>query len=189
MPQSSYMVTAFDITDQFKKFINDDSIYSYLGSLSQDDLDKILIEAEDSVEKSLRTKLASKKVYNILIESLQNIQKYLMQNVDEGDNFVFFVGVSNCGNQCHITTGNYILKTDVVSVESRLQIINSLNKDEIRNLYQSVLSTGKQSKSGGAGLGFIDMARRSSGKLVYDFEPVNSEYSFFTLQLNVNLKN
>ncbi|WP_350110592.1 DUF6272 family protein [Fulvivirga sp.] len=46
---------------------------------------------------------------------------------------------------------------------------------------------GGESKSGGAGLGFIDMAKRSSGELTSEFVDVDDEHVFFTLELDVKI--
>ena len=35
---------------------------------------------------------------------------------------------------------------------------------------------------GGAGLGFVDMARKSGQKLHFDFEPIDEHFSFFSLK-------
>jgi hypothetical protein len=44
------------------------------------------------------------------------------------------------------------------------------------------------SEVGGAGLGFIDMARKSENKLSYSFDKINDRISFFTLMTMVSIK-
>ena len=42
---------------------------------------------------------------------------------------------------------------------------------------------------GGGGLGMIDIARKTGKKLNYDFAPLNDEYTFFSLNINVEENN
>ena len=42
------------------------------------------------------------------------------------------------------------------------------------------------SKKGGAGLGFIDIARKSGNKLEYHFEKINDDYYFFIINSQIS---
>ncbi|MCZ6898904.1 MAG: DUF6272 family protein, partial [Bacteroidetes bacterium] len=45
------------------------------------------------------------------------------------------------------------------------------------------------SEKGGAGLGFVDMARKSGHKLEFGFETMNDEFSFFSLKSVISKQN
>ena len=60
-----------------------------------------------------------------------------------------------------------------------LPSINNLEKDELKALHQELLNTTGFSEKGGAGLGFIDMARKSENKLEFIFVKESEEVSFF----------
>ena len=92
-------------------------------------------------------------------------------------------------NGYSITTGNYIQTDRKPTFESRLNRINSLEKDELKQLYKEVLNTEGRSEKGGGGLGMIDIARKTGEKLNYAFAPYNDEYSFFSLNINVEENN
>ena len=49
--------------------------------------------------------------------------------------------------------------------------------------YQKILSDGERSSKGTAGLGMIDIARKSGNKLEYEFVDVNEYYDFFCLNV------
>jgi len=46
-----------------------------------------------------------------------------------------------------------------------LDEINNLQTDEIRNVYRQMLSNAQFSDKGGAGLGLIEMAKKTGNKL------------------------
>ena len=84
-----------------------------------------------------------------------------------------------------ITTGNYILSEREESFKERLERINSLTRDELKQMYKDVLNSDGRSDKGGGGLGMIDIARKTGNKLNYDFATLNDKYSFFSLNINV----
>ena len=58
--------------------------------------------------------------------------------------------------------------------------------DNVKQLYKTVLTEGKFSDAGGAGLGLIDIGRKSSEPLEYGFIPFSENYSFFSLNVKIN---
>jgi transposase-like protein len=71
-------------------------------------------------------------------------------------------------------------------LERRLVAINGMDKDELKLYYQEVLNNGNVSDKGTAGLGMIDIARKSGNKLEYQFLPVNDTSSFFCLNIKID---
>jgi len=134
---------------------------------------------------NIDSKPSVKKVFNILIESTQNLHSYLNERdrLEDMDNVI--VVVKRCGEYYTIMTGNYLLNDEISVIKSRIDIINTLSRKEVRELYRGVLDIGSTSESGGAGLGFIDLARRSENKLEYNFKKIDDKFAFFTLEVKV----
>jgi hypothetical protein len=64
--------------------------------------------------------------------------------------------------------------------------INSLNQDELKQLHKEKMRETAISDKGGAGLGFIDIARKTGNQLEYHFEPIDEKNSFFLLKTSIN---
>lgn len=187
MSNSDIMIRAFDIKEKYNRFVSDKTVYSYLGKLTKEQLDDVLIHLEKALSDSLSSKLAIKKIYNILVESLQNIYGYLQGNAEKEHLLEAFVFVNASGDDYRIATGNYMHKKDIGSIRSRIEIVNTLDRDELKDLYRGVLEIGGESIGGGAGLGFIDMAKRASGLLEPEFIEVDEDHVFFILELDVKI--
>ena len=128
-----------------------------------------------------------KKVYHIMIECLQNIFKYAddpetgqPQDIGSG---VFVV--ERTESAYSVTTGNAIANSKIEAIRSLLKNVNELDKKELNVLYNKTMMEGSLSDNGGAGLGFIDIARKTGQKLVCHFEPINDNTSFFLLRMIV----
>ena len=85
-----------------------------------------------------------------------------------------------------MTTGNVLPSAHIDDLKNKLDEINHLQPDEIRKVYRQMLSTAEFSNKGGAGLGLIEMAKKTGNKLDYDFVPLDNEYSYFILSKTVN---
>lgn len=128
-----------------------------------------------------------KIVYHIMVECLQNIFKYA-DDPDTGKPLETGVGVfvvERTGNEYSITTGNAVANTKVEHLKNLINNVNSLDKDSLNALYDKTMMEGSISEDGGAGLGFIDIARKTGQKLVCHFESVNEHTSFFLLRMKV----
>ena len=74
------------------------------------------------------------------------------------------------------------------NIEARITEINKMTREEVKGLYMEVLTNGIISNKGGAGLGFITMAMKSSNNLDYFFDEINDELSCFTLIITLDRK-
>lgn len=179
------MLSTFDIKNRYNNFIGEMTLFSYLGAISQSKIDCILLSIENSLNSDSFSGLIKKKIYNILVEGLQNIFLYTKkikctEAIDQA-----FVLVNQTAHGYKVIIGNYMYKKDAMGVKSRIEIVNYLERDELKDLYRSVLDIGADSQGGGAGLGIIDMAKRSSKKLVPTFCTVDNDFVFFTLEIEI----
>ncbi len=86
----------------------------------------------------------------------------------------------------YVRGGNYVGKSDADILRQRLEDLRAMDKDQLKELYKVQRRQAKsEGKTKGAGLGFIDMARRASGPLEFDLVPVDGETSFFSMTTTV----
>jgi hypothetical protein len=123
-----------------------------------------------------------------MVECLQNISKHA--DTFGSDDFLFagrgIFMVSKGKKDYHVTTGNVIENDKIEELTEMLNHINSLDKEGLKQLYKSQMKEGRLSEKGGAGLGFIDIARKTGNKLEFHFLPIDEESSFFLLTSSVS---
>lgn len=160
------------------------TIYSFAGVMDTAILKSILETLKQKFAERGEEKLFVKKVNSIMIECLQNLIYYADQthlNIRQPE-----VKVGSKDDYYIIVASNLIEKDKVESLEKYLNKINAMNKDEQREFYQQVLANGQFNDKGGAGLGFVNIARKTrENKVGFSFEPVNDQYMYFTLYLEV----
>jgi hypothetical protein len=182
------MVDVFDI---YNKMERNNILLSFKGEITSDLLTSILQIMENKMENMQEEPKMKKKVYNVLVECLQNLYHHL----DDSSNFtgesnrsaIFMIG--KLDGKYSIFTGNYILNENINGLKARLDEVNSLSKEELKEYYKKVLNNGEMSLKGGGGLGMIDIARKTGEKLEYDFLEIDNKVSFFTLNIKVSQQN
>jgi hypothetical protein len=171
---------------KFYKVLENDIIsFSYRGSFSNNVLTmatQLIKDNLDEEHESLRNKLSF-----LMIESFQNISRYADRDQkDLGENTEFFM-TRNIDDTFYIVSANMIDNDKVAYVKDKLEKVNTLDSIEINKLYREVLTNKQINEKGGAGLGFIEMVRKTKGKLPFDFVKINDKQSMFFMQ--IELKN
>lgn len=175
----------------FFNILKDDSLsFLYHGFMSDEFTTKIISLSEKNIEKNDEPKTVRNKVSFLIAESFQNIFRH-GESVDK-DKYSFskpgFFLIRAIGDTYVISSANLIRTINIERVEKKLIQINSLDKDQLKSLYNDVMGNLEISDKGGAGLGLIEMARKTENELEYNFEKINDELSFFYLQIKFNSK-
>jgi hypothetical protein len=165
-------------------------ILVYQGDFTQESTKSILAMAERNLDSSGEESSIKRKVFNVMVEALQNIVKHSDELVDgevRSHAAIFLIGKE--ANRYCIMSGNPIRKANVATLKQKLDQINALDKDGLKDLYKDIIKNTTISEKGGAGLGFVDMARKSGEKLEFDFPEMSPDYCFFCLRVNVPREN
>ena len=181
----------FNINQLFAEICDDDVFFAHMGNISADQINSILEEIEGKFIASLTSIKLRKKVYNIMVESLQNlfhhsddVPKDLAETLG---NRLGMIVIKMKNKNFSITVGNFISSDKVKYLTEKIEKINSLSSDELKEMYKFILNYQKLSSKGGGGLGLIDMARKSERKLGYRFYPYNENYFFYRLDILVSI--
>ncbi len=177
-----------ELQEIYQRMMEQDLHMIYEGEFTQEITKSVLSLTEKSLEHEGIESTVKKKVFNIMIESLQNICKHQYSAGAKTDSgfapAIFMVGSRN--DAFLIITGNMILNTSIYDLRQKIDHINALDADGLKALYKQARLNAAISAVGGAGLGLIDIARKSNNKLVYRFDAISDELSFFSLMTTVS---
>jgi hypothetical protein len=183
-------LNGMDIFDLYNRMESDKIMLSFKGDVTSDLTASILQIIEHRLIEMRESPKLRKKVYNVLVECLQNLYHHIDDSVDDADmetdkrSAIFTIGAN--ANGYSITTGNYIDSSRVEDFTERLTRINSMSGDELKDFYKEVLNRDERSGKGGGGLGMIDIARKTGKKLNFDFIRINDKLSFFSLNITID---
>ncbi|MGD9977353.1 MAG: SiaB family protein kinase [Bacteroidales bacterium] len=129
-----------------------------------------------------------KRIFHIMIECLQNITKH-SDDYDEKEkqigNGLFVVGKER--ETFYVITGNLIRNDRMLRLEDRLVQLNNATPNQLKKMFLQQMIEGELNEKGGAGLGLIDIARKSKHKLYYHFVPFDVNRHFFILGVSISV--
>lgn len=159
------------------------NILNHTGLLSFSSIDTLLTQFKDASQEYDIKFAVYKKILTVMIESLENVCKY----TDTYEHFVieekkylptFTIRMNT--SKIELVTTNPVRAEDVEFLKKRIDAVNNKSRDELKDLYVETITNGKFSSKGGAGLGFIEMAKTSGNNLKYTFTPISEEFSLYT---------
>lgn len=163
---------------------DDKIIVSHFGEFSLDLVNSLATSIEDIMVEAGDKKNTVRRTFSIIIEALQNIR--IHGERDSSQNQLSYLIVSQKSNAYKIIIGNLVNRKNLALLTERIDMLNELDPDAIKELYMETLSNGIMSDKGGAGLGFITISLKSQNKMNYSTEYVSDDLAFLTQKFIVN---
>jgi len=180
---------SFNIENYFSDQPQGDLLIYYKGNVDSDVISHVLDSVEAKMSTTNDNLKLRKKVYNVLVESLQNLYHHadkVPSDFGEQNRKFGMIRIMKIEEGYNIVTGNFIFTKNLEALEEKIIKINMSSCEEIKELYKFILNHQRISAKGGGGLGLIDIARKTGNKLDYLFVKYNDDYSFFYLNILVN---
>ncbi len=176
------------VYDFYVKMKKNNINLAYEGEITHQITKAFTSLTESNLMKEDDVNTVQKKVFHVMVECLQNISKHAENRnsiVTSKDGRGIFM-ISKDDSEYNVTTGNVINSDKVPKLREILENINSLDQEGLKVLYKQQMREGRLSDRGGAGLGFIDIARKTGQKLIYSFLTINEKRSFFVLTSTIS---
>lgn len=162
---------------------SDKLLFLHKGRITKELIELVVEALEQSVTNLEPNRKVRRKITNVFIEVFQNIGFHGEKNPDfPNSDMVLIISMPK---YYKIGTTNLIKKADQDKIKGKIDKINNSTAEELREQYRVALSSNEMSAKGTAGLGFIDIARKSGQKLYCEFEEANAEYSHFYFETHI----
>lgn len=178
------MSEGMELINKLRRKLSDEHLmFAYRGEVTGDNSVSLLTLLEREMEFSDFSMLGRKRLFMFVLENLQNITRH---GITKSENITSLVVYSKTTDGYTVSTGNALKKSEVRALRKNLQKINSLDPEKIREVYRTMLQDTKIGRKGGAGLGLMEMARKTGNRLDYDFFPIDEKYSYFILSKTID---
>jgi len=171
-----------NINELDKELKNDGIVFlAYDGFLTQALIVAMTEALEKESESGELSMTTSTNILTIFIELCQNMMNYSksqasLQSRNDGKGMIL-VGHDKEIDKYYVLSRNLVNEKDKVAIEAKLSKVTSMAKEDLRQYYREMRKSGNNKHDKGAGIGFIEIARKSE-KMVYSFEKVEDIYSF-----------
>ncbi|MEM7042996.1 MAG: SiaB family protein kinase [Pseudomonadota bacterium] len=164
-------------------------IFAYSGYVTE----QVLTGVGEAIKQKMTIEDADRKtmrsVFAVFVEQMQNIIRYSAEKIPPGASADAVAelryGILTVGQEANgyiVHAGNLIQHADTERLRDRLAALQGMSKDELKAAYKAQLKSGPDEFSKGAGIGFIEIARRASEPIDFDFTDVDAEHAFFALR-------
>lgn len=184
--------SVFDLNAWMKRKSTGSVMIEHVGGFTSEYIDSVLPAVEQVLNRFVDQENIRKKAFHIFVECIQNLYHHIESNpslIEEyGDDKLGAIVLTTDGSSCRVTTGNFIPREKKAILENRIDRLNAMDASEIKQLYRDTINNQDFSSKGGAGIGMIDMARKTGNKLLYDFYDVkdNPGVVFFSFDVCIN---
>jgi len=173
------------LTEFHNSFDKPGIMLAYDGVLSKDIVSAFLSRLREDIEDVEVPKREKKRFFSVVVECIQNLSKH--GKVSESNDDRFLILVERESNEFRVSTGNIIKNNKRNRITELINNVNDKNPEELQSLYVNGITNNRLSEEGEAKLGLIDIARKSSEKLRYQFNPIDDQSSFFIFQSQINV--
>ncbi|MBN4072927.1 hypothetical protein JYT74_02685 [Crocinitomix catalasitica] len=150
----------------------------YHGDFDDRFTDKLISIADYDIAKKTKRRMAF-----LISESFQNIIRHGDEEL--ADRYSGLFGIRGIDPFLHIYSSNIITRDSYVYLDESISNLNRLDDTALKEHYRTALSEGDLTDKGGAGLGLIEMAKKSRRPIQTDFVDLSDELYAFNLQIDL----
>lgn len=176
-----------------KNNLNRNSIFlCFRGPFTQELMVEIGALLKSKLESAAATPSTILKVFSVFIEQSQNIIRHsaepiLTDKANQTDHTSGVIAVGLKGKTYFVTAGNRIENRQVDPLRNRLIQLQNMDREALNKLYREQRRNGPAFDESPAGLGLIELARKASQPVEFDFEAVDDTYSFFSIKAVIEI--
>lgn len=161
---------------------------TYGGLLSQ----TLIVGMTEALEREseandINTRV-SNNLFTIFIELSQNMMNYARSQKESDTAYdskgLIVVGLERQKNTYYILSRNIVTVADKNKIAPMLEKIEPMDKEQLKQYYREMRKSGSGKHAKGAGIGFIEIARRCD-RLEHSFEPMDEERYFFSIHTSI----
>lgn len=178
-----------ELLEYYKKMCERNIVLDFQGAISQDMVVGMGELLKNKFSQEFGTANIVKRLFSIFIEMAQNIAHYSAERVflndQHGDVGAGIIVVTEEKINYAITSGNLVNKSSIPKIIEHCQRINRMDRRELRQLYKTQIKCTRKQGKRGAGLGLIDIARKSGNPIRYSVTHVDDINSFLVLSVKI----
>jgi hypothetical protein len=163
----------------------DEILICFAGPFSHSIIEELGTAVKRYLEAEQVAKASLMSVFSVFIEQAQNVKQYAERKAAEGSNEAHFEGgivvIGKRGDNYVVSSGNFVHPNDMAGTVAQLDRLRELDPRELKVAYKEQLRRNR-SEGESAGLGLIDMARKTSEPLHYELKTINDQHCFFSLK-------
>jgi hypothetical protein len=164
-------------------------MFCFNGPITQEMVTEIVTTLEQHLNQEKINRVTMARMFALVVEKAQNIMHYSAEQVFEtdgqGNSRHAGQGIIAIGQEAghyFVLSGNLVETSKIEKLRDHLRRLQQMSREEIKSYYREKRKHPPDQESKGAGLGFLEMARKASKPLEFEFTPVDETRVFFSVK-------
>lgn len=160
---------------------SDRLVFEHSGAVHTDLITNMLGVVEAHSHACGDPAILRKRLIHVLVEAVDNMHRHGLGILADAS---FALLVRNREGY-RFTSGNVVPFATAMLLSRRVEILNAMEADDLKEHYLKLLANGSRSSNGGAGLGLLTLARKSMRPIITTSDTLGPFTSFFSFELHV----
>jgi uncharacterized protein (DUF3820 family) len=160
-------------------------ILRFEGHVDDRQVDRLLVDLHAELQQMNLALLTRKRIYAVSVECLDNISQHADVGQIDGRwlrDYPSSYILEFAQKGFRIKVANLLRNEKIAYIKRQLTMLNEMGKQQVHELFKENIRQGaRQHEGGGQGLGLMVLARAADGPVDFHFEPVFSDYAYFTM--------
>lgn len=178
-------MTTFDLFALRNLFEDQGVMICFSGPFSHSVIEELGVAVRKYLVSAEAPKDRFSDVFSVFVEQAQNLKNYAARKEFAHPSRAHYqngtLAIARQAERYVVSSGNLVKKEDTATISSSLSALAGLDKLELKALYKERLR--RPQEGGGAGLGFIDMARKASEPVIYSLRDLTDGSVFFDIRV------
>jgi hypothetical protein len=168
----------------YESFAGDRLTFLYSGSFHDEHTARLIALQEDHLEQEGASRAVRGKLAFVMVEAYQNIVRHRVKDERLLKGLGRSVFLLRSSSEAHeVTAINAVKHEDEEKLRAGLERLDGMDLQQLKQVFLRGLQNEERTDRGGAGLGLIEMARRTGNPLRYAFAPIDDDHKLFSLQV------
>ena len=184
MPGSTPYERGLSLIQGGGPFPGEELVFRHQGAMDHVMVGHFSAMVEEASREAGDPTLVRKRMVNVLMEAMEN----LCRHVDPAHQQSIRVVLVHTASAYRLLLCNITRQATAAVLVSRLEILNGMDDEALKNHHMVLLENEGRTEGGGAGLGLVTMARRSRRPMAACTYPVDGSHAWFCMELTVERK-
>jgi Family of unknown function (DUF6272) len=172
-----------------ERFNQDGILICFTGPFSHSIIEELGNAVKKYLESEQVSRAAMMDVFSIFIELTQNIRNYAAVKEMQGNRSRDFgsgiIVIGKTDDEYIVSSGNFVEAGDLDPLVKKLDSLSGMTREQLKAVWKSSIRQETPPGALGAGLGFIDMSRKSSKPLEYSINLLDGHHAFFSIKATI----
>ncbi len=159
-------------------------VFQQLGPMGTDDVARLMGMAEADCHARGMAIGVRKRILQVVMEAVDNLQRHKLP-IMAGGSFALLV---RDGRGYRLATGNAVPYATGLVLADRITVLNMMEPQDLKDQYLKTLANNLRSRRGGAGLGLLTLARKSTAALKVSCSQLGPFTTYFMLEVEVDVQ-